>query len=167
METVEYFRLLLSEYCSQREDFLFALIKSRGKAYAGAIDDVLAERAMAASGLQVLSERRQEILNEQRVSRQDFDEAARSFMQHERRKIEIEERQIFPLACSVLVPAGWADILAREKSESESQNVRQLKKRPRAQRRWVAREALAGQTERSGGRYHAATQIRMCENKRD
>jgi hypothetical protein len=45
---------------------------------------------------------RQEILNEQRVSRQTFKDAAHAFILHERRQIEIEEQNFFPMAQSAL-----------------------------------------------------------------
>lgn len=163
-ETVDCFRSLLNEYYYPREDFMFSLTKNRNERCARAIDNVLVERAIAALSLQALSERLRDILTEQRVSRQAFDEAARSFIQHERRQIEIEERQFFPVAFSVLTPADWADIHTREKKENESQNARHLKKRLRAQRRWIIREALADQRERSRrGESHGSPEAKIRE----
>jgi hemerythrin-like domain-containing protein len=108
------------------------------------------ERATVASSLQQLAGALGDILNEQRVLRQTFDDAACRFIQHERRQIEIEEGQLFPEALAVLTPADWADIHARLRDEKASPRAHQLEDQLRAQRGWIVREALANRAERSG-----------------
>ncbi len=83
------------------------------------IDNIADERAVAASSLQVLSDTLRDILNEQRVLRQAFNDAARAFIQHERRQIEIEERQLFPAVLSILAPADWADLRTKLSNKKE------------------------------------------------
>lgn len=129
---------------------MFNLARARNGTCAGIIDDIAAERALAASSLRDLDGTLQEILNEQRVSRQTFDDAACSFIRHEKRQIEIEEQQLFPAASPILTAADWADIHAKLRDEIVSLRTRRLKDRLRTQRHWIVREALADQAERSG-----------------
>ena len=124
------------------------------------IDDIAAERARASSSLQALSEALREILNEQRVLRQTFDDAARSFIRHERRQIEMEGRRLFPIAQSALAPAERADLHAKLRDENMSLRTRQLKERLRDRRRWIIREEVADQAERSECGQPATDEIR-------
>ncbi|MEK4032334.1 hypothetical protein WOC76_22260 [Methylocystis sp. IM3] len=148
-ETTDCLRSLLDHFCWPREDLLIALVKNRKEWCDRTIANVLAERAVAASSLQALSDHLRDILNEQRVSRQSFCEAACKFLQHERRQIEGVEREFLPVALSVLTPSDWADVRARQEEEENSQVGRDLKKRLRTQRHWVLREAAADKNERS------------------
>ena len=107
-EIIYYFRLFLDQYYYPKEDLLFNLTRVRTTQCDSLIDNIADERAVAASSLQVLGDVLRDILNEQRVLRQTFNDAARSFIQHERRQIEIEERQLFPAVLSMLAPADWA-----------------------------------------------------------
>lgn len=148
-ETIDCLRSLLDHFCYPREDLLISLIKHRNESCDRAIANVLAERVVAASSLQALSDYLRDVLNEQRVSRQSFCEAASAFVQHQRRQIEVVARELVPVALSFLTPSDWADIRTRQEKENSSLVARDLKKRLRAQRHWVLRAALADKNERS------------------
>lgn len=128
---------------------MFHLARTRTPACANMLDDIAAERAAAASKLHDVEQILRDILNEQRVPRQTFDDAARSFIQHERRQIEIEERQLFPTALSSLTPADWAELRTELRRNSAARRVRQLKAKLQDQHRWIVGDALAEQAERS------------------
>jgi hemerythrin-like domain-containing protein len=150
-EVIDYFQSFLDEYHHPKEDLMLNLLaRSRSVTCARILDDIAGERATVASSLQQLAGALGDILNEQRVLRQTFDDAACRFIQHERRQIEIEEGQIFPEALAVLTPADWADIHARLRDQKASPRAHQLEDQLRAQRGWIVREALANRAERSG-----------------
>lgn len=107
------------------------------------------ERAAAASSLEALGGALGNILNEQRVLRETFDDAARGFIQHERRQIEIEERRLFPAISSVLPPTDLADLHFKLKQQDERLRIRGLEERLRDQRHCIKREAGVDRAERS------------------
>jgi branched-chain amino acid transport system ATP-binding protein len=147
---IDYFQSFLDQYHHPKEDFMLNLLaRTRSVTCARILDDIAGERATVASSLQQLAGVFGDILNEQRVLRQVFDDAACRFIQHERRQIEIEEGQLFPEALAVLTPAGWADIHARLREEKASPRAHQLEEHLRAQRGSIVREALANRAERS------------------
>jgi hemerythrin-like domain-containing protein len=148
-EIVDYFRSFLDQCYYPKKDLLFNLTQTRTHVCDGIIDDLAKERAAAASSLEGLGEALRDILNEQRVLRQTFDDAAHSFIQHKRRQIEIEERQLFPTVLSVMAPTDWADLQTKLKDQNQALRTRGLEERLQAQRRWIKREALADQAERS------------------
>jgi hemerythrin-like domain-containing protein len=148
-EIVEHFRAFLGQCYYPKEDLLFNLTRMRTHLCDGIIDDLANERAAAASSFQALGDALRDILNEQRVLRQTFDDAARGFIQHERRQMEVEERQLFPTVLSVLTPADWADLQTKLRDQNQALRTRGLEERLQAQRRWIKREALADQAERS------------------
>jgi hemerythrin-like domain-containing protein len=147
-EVIDYFQSFLDQHHHPKKEFMLNLLaRTRSVTCARILDGIAGERAIAASSLQQLAGALGEILNEQRVLRQVFDDAACRFIQHERRQIEIEERQLFPEALSVLTPADWADIHARLREEKASPRAHQLQEQLRAQRGWIVREALAKRNE--------------------
>jgi hemerythrin-like domain-containing protein len=149
-EVIDYLQSFLDKYYHPKEDLMLNLLARTGSVTCARIlDDIAGERATAASNLQQLTGALGDILNEQRVLRQVFDDAACRFIQHERRQIEIEEGQLFPEALAVLTPADWADIHARLREEKASPRAHQLEEQLRAQRGWIVREALANRAERS------------------
>lgn len=147
-EIIGYFQLSLDQYHHPNEDLVLNLTGARNAECARIVSDVTTERALAASSLQDLGDAFRDILNEQRVLRRAFDEAARSFIQHERRKIEIEEQQLFPAALSVLAPADWAALNTRLRAEKALPHRGRLEERLRDQHRRIVAEALADRAER-------------------
>jgi hemerythrin-like domain-containing protein len=126
---------------------LFKVARSNA-ACAGVIADITSERAGSTSSLQALDEALREILNEQCVPRQAFENAARGFILHARRQIELEEQNLFPLAESALVDAEWQGLRARLRDENLSLRTPQIKERLRDKRRWIVREESADQAAR-------------------
>jgi hemerythrin-like domain-containing protein len=146
-EIIDYFRSFLDEYHHRKEDFIFNLTRTRNAEVAKTIDAILAERATAVASLERARDSLRDILNEQRVLRQEFDDAACNFMKHERRQIELEE-QFLPLAFSHLTPAERAGFRRTSRLGNMAVRARRLKARLRAQHRWIVREELADQAGR-------------------
>lgn len=146
-ELIEHFRSFLYQYSHPKEDILFNLTRTRTGTCDSMIDRIADERAAVISSLEALRDALGQILNEQRVLRQSFDEAARGFIQHERRQIEIEEQQLFPALLSALGPAEWADLGASLKDQSAL--PRGLEQRLHARRLYLSREAQVDQAERT------------------
>ena len=147
-EIIEYLGSFLDQYHYPKEDLLFKIARKLNATCARVIDGIAAERAGAISSLQALGETLREILNEQRVQRQTFEDAARAFILHERRQIEMEERSLFPIAQSAFVPAKRVVLHAKLRDENMSLRTRQLKGRLRDKRRWIIREEVANQADR-------------------
>jgi len=148
-EIIAHFRSFLDEYYHPKEEMLFNLTRTQTGLCDSMIDRIADERAASASSLEALRDALGEILNEQRVLRQTFDDAARGFIQHERRRIEIEEQRLFPELLSVLGPAAWAELAAGLRDQRELPRRRGLEERLRARSLWISREALADQAERT------------------
>jgi hemerythrin-like domain-containing protein len=148
-EIIDYFQSFLNQYHHPKEDLIFNLVRLRNPICDRIIDDIADERAAAALSLQDLGDALRDILNEQRILREAFNDAARRFIQHERRQIEIEEQQLFPTASPVLAPADWADLHTKLRDQRTALRIHGLEERLRAQRRWIMREAQADQMERS------------------
>lgn len=130
-EIIYYFRSSLDQYYYPKEDLLFNLTRVRTSQCDSIIDNIADERAVAASSLQLLGDALRDILNEQRILRQTFDDAARAFIQHERRQIEIAERQLFPAVLSILAPTDWADLHSKLSGKKEPLHSRSLEERLR------------------------------------
>jgi len=130
-EIIDYFRSSLDQYYYLKEDLMFNLTRVRTTQCDSIIDNIADERAVAASSLQVLGDTLRDILNEQRVLRQTFNDAAHAFIQHERRQIEIEERQLFPAVLSILAPADWADLRTKLSNKKEPLRSHGLEERLR------------------------------------
>ncbi len=146
---VDHFRFFLDQWYQPKEDLLFNLTRTRTGICDDIIDEIADERAAAASNLEALGDALGNILNEQRVLRETFDGAARGFIQHERRQIEIEGRRLFPTISCVLVPTDWADLHLKLRELTERLRLRGLEERLRDQRHWIEREAEADRAERS------------------
>ncbi len=72
--------------------------------------DLLAEHARIGAEARHFQEAVQNVLNEVEVSRDAFDDAARQFIGHQRRHLQMEEQHFFPKALETLTDADWAEI---------------------------------------------------------
>jgi hemerythrin-like domain-containing protein len=141
-QIIDYFGSFLNEYHHPRQDRLLNLIRMRGAGCDEIIDKIFDARATAASSLQVLGDALRYILDDQRVLRQTFDDAARGFIQHERQQIEIEER-LFVAASSVLASFDWADLYGELSDQRKTQHDRDLEDKLHARYRSIMRESRA------------------------
>jgi hemerythrin-like domain-containing protein len=141
-EIVSYFRSFLDMYHRAKEDSLLDLVKTRNMLCAKIVDEIVSERASVSANLEALDDTLRDIRNEQRILRQTFDEAARNFIEHERRQIKLEEQQLFPAVSGVLRPKALKRLRAMPTGAQISPSMRQLVARLRSQRRWIVRAAM-------------------------
>jgi len=146
-ETVDYFQSFLSQVYYPKENILLDLTRMRNAECAGLVDDLAAERAAATSCLRDLQQALRDVLNEQRVLRQSFDDAARGFIQHQRRQVAMEQ-QLLSAARSVLAPADWTDLNARLRDRKASLRSQRIEERLRAEQHRIVEKSMADQAER-------------------
>lgn len=151
-ETIAYFHSFLEHCHHPKEDLVANLVRMRSCLCDDMIDNTIDERGAAAGSLQLLENCLKGILNDEQVLRQSFDDAARDFIRHERRQIEIEERELFPTILSILAPADWATLDMQLRTLSGSPDFHGREERLHARSRWISREALVDQAERNRAR---------------
>ncbi len=109
-ELIEHLDVFLHRYLLPRQDLLFKPVRRSDATCAKIVDEIVDKRTKASASLNALSNALQDILNEQCVSRQTFDDAARTFIRQARHQVELEEQRLFPIARSVLSTADSADL---------------------------------------------------------
>ena len=112
-DIVDYFRFYPAQCHHPKEDLLLAKIKARAPDRAAVLIDIDAERGHAARRLERFAQLVEEVVNDKEVARGSLDAAAREFVDHERRHIEFEERELLPSALASLRAQDWADLDAR------------------------------------------------------
>lgn len=96
-----------------KEDAVFRRLKERNPGAADAIGDLEAEHVAAARQLFRFAEAVENVLGELDIPREVFNQAARAFIDHERRHMKMEEKQFFPAALDVLTDKDWAELDAK------------------------------------------------------
>jgi hemerythrin-like domain-containing protein len=110
---IDYFRSCPVQCHHPKEDLLFAKLKARDPEGAAAIIDIEAEHGQAARRLEGFARLVDEVFDDQPIARSVLDAAVREFAEHERRHIELEERELLPRALTSLHAEDWADLDAR------------------------------------------------------
>jgi hemerythrin-like domain-containing protein len=110
---VDYLRSYPAQCHRPKEDLLFAKLKARDPEGAAAIIDIEAEHAQAAQRLERFARLVDEVFDDQQIARGALDATVREFVEHERRHIELEERELLPRALASLHAEDWADLDAR------------------------------------------------------
>ncbi len=110
---VEYFQSYPSQVHHPKEDLLARRLAACDPARAGAIIDIEAEHGQTELRLARFTRLVEGVLNDQELSRQALDVAAREFIAHERRHMEIEESELFTAAQATLSQEDWSQLDAR------------------------------------------------------
>lgn len=110
---VQYLESYSARYHHPKEDLVFAKVREREPEAASTIGDLEAEHEVIGAEFQKFADAVQSVLLEAEMPRKTFDKIARCFLDHERRHIETEERDFFPLARKVLTPEDWAELDAK------------------------------------------------------
>jgi hemerythrin-like domain-containing protein len=110
---VDYFRSYPAQCHHPKEDLLFAELKARDPEGAAGIIDIEAEHGQAARRLERFARLVGEVLDDQPIARGVLDAAVREFVEHERRHMELEERELLPNALASLHAEDWTDLDAR------------------------------------------------------
>lgn len=110
---VDYFRSYPAQCHHPKEDLLFAELKARDPERAAGIIDIEAEHGQAARRLERFARLVGEVLDDQPIARGVLDAAVREFVEHERRHMQLEERELLPNALASLHAEDWTDLDAR------------------------------------------------------
>jgi hemerythrin-like domain-containing protein len=110
---IDYFRSYPAQCHHPKEDLLFAKIKARDPDGAAGIIDIEAEHDQAARRLERFARLVDEVVDDQQIARGLLDATVREFVEHERRHMELEERELLPNALARLHAEDWADLDAR------------------------------------------------------
>jgi hemerythrin-like domain-containing protein len=110
---LDYFRSYPAQCHHPKEDLLFAKLRARDPEGAAGIIDIEAEHGQAARRLERFAQLVGDVLDDQPIARGVLDAAVREFVEHERRHMELEERELLPNALASLHAEDWADLDAR------------------------------------------------------
>ena len=107
---IAYFEVYLEIYHHPQEDAVFQRLKSRNPVAAEIVGDLAGEHQDGAERLRKVSQAIESVLADRIMPRQIVDDIIRNFILHERRHIDMEERDFFPAAINALQPQDWAEI---------------------------------------------------------
>jgi hemerythrin-like domain-containing protein len=110
---IQYFKEYPENCHHPKEDVVYQILKERNPAVAGAVGDVEAEHEIEGERLNKFAEVVEQVLADQELPRQTFHEAARDFIEHQRRHMAKEEQLLFPAALETLTADDWARIDSR------------------------------------------------------
>ena len=103
-----------------KEDMIFEKLQLRDSVAAESVGDLEVEHQNEGKRLRRVAQVVRSILTDHDILRQTFHNTMRDFIDLERKHMEMEERDLFPIAIKALRPEDWADIEAvwNEKQDS-------------------------------------------------
>jgi len=107
---VSYFEVYPEVYHHPQEDLVLAKLKIRDPAAAAKVGDLAGEHKNGAARLRKVAETVDAVLADREMLRQHVDAIIRSFIEHERHHILMEDRYFFPAAREALEPQDWMEI---------------------------------------------------------
>lgn len=93
-----------------KEDLIYRKMCERDPSLVQTVTDLEAEHVKIGALARHFQEAVQNVLQEFEVSRSAFEEVANHFLRDQRRHLEMEEQQFFPLTLKTLTPEDWAEI---------------------------------------------------------
>ena len=96
-----------------KEDLVYRALVERNPDIANTVGDVEAEHVSIAELVKLFAQAVNNITQDAEVSRDAFDHIVRHFVEQQRRHIDREEGQLFPLAAETLTAEDWAAIDGR------------------------------------------------------
>jgi len=145
---VEYFRGYPDQVHHPKEDLVAARLAARDPERIKVMIDIEAEHGQAGRRLERLFRLVEGIINEQEIARATLDAAAAEFIAHERRHMEIEERELFPVALAVLTTDDWVELDARLRDAGDPLFNRQIEIRFEALAKRLAAWELEDEAQR-------------------
>lgn len=115
----EYFTGFPDRCHHPKEDLIFEKLKEKDSAAAASIGNLDVEHKEIAGLARHFQEAVENVLEEVEVPRGAFDAVMRHFISEQRRHMEMEEQQFFPLALKVLSKEDWAEIDAKVTKEDD------------------------------------------------
>jgi hemerythrin-like domain-containing protein len=146
---IDYFRCYPAQCHYPKEDLLFAKLKARDPEGAARIIDIEAEHGQAARRLDRFARLADDVLDDQPIARGALDAAVREFVGHERRHMELEERELLPNALASLYADDWADLDARLADTRDPLFSREAEAKYEQLKQRIARWELENQADRT------------------
>ena len=115
---VEYFAEFPDRRHHPKEDLVFARLKQADPAAAQGVGDLLKNHAALAQELRAFADALRAVMNEAILPRHEFVEKARTFIEHQRLHLTMEEIYFFPVAEEKLDQTAW-DALEKEMSTGD------------------------------------------------
>jgi len=116
---IAYFEVHTALYHHPQEDQVFARLKLRDPAAVATIGDLAHEHQKGADRLRRVAQAVDGVLAGREIHRSDVDAIVRDFLEHERRHIEMEDRDFFPAAVKALRPHDWTEIASALSSHKD------------------------------------------------
>jgi len=107
---IAYFETYTELYHHPQEDLVFAMLKTRDPAAAARVGDLTNEHRRGAERLRRVAGAVDSVLADHDILRENVDAIVREFLRHERRHVQMEDREFFPAAQKALKPGDWSDI---------------------------------------------------------
>jgi hemerythrin-like domain-containing protein len=107
---IAYFEVYPGSFHHPQEDKVFQKLRERDPAAAHKVGDLAGEHGKLADELRRVAQAVEYVLAGREVLRTAVDRVVRDFIEHERRHIQMEERDFFPAAAAVLEPEDWIEI---------------------------------------------------------
>ena len=93
-----------------KEDLVYRKMSEKDAEFSRTLANLIADHESISAQAEHFRQAVQNVLQEVEVSRSAFDEVAREFLRNQRRHMQVEEEQIFPLAMKILDADDWAEI---------------------------------------------------------
>ena len=106
----DYFASFPEQSHHPKEDLIYRKMCERDPSLVQAVTNLEAEHVKIGTLAGHFQEAVQNVLQEVEVSRSAFEEVANHFLRDQRRHLEMEEEQFFPLTLKTLTPEDWAEI---------------------------------------------------------
>lgn len=111
-EVVDYFMSYPDACHHPKEDLIYEKLRERDP-QAAAAGNLPEQHVKLAGRTKLFSEMVNAVLREAQVSRADFEQAARDFLEYQRTHMLMEEKHFLPAAQRSLTESDWAEIVAR------------------------------------------------------
>lgn len=147
---VDYFRTYPDRVHHPREDLVFAKLAERAPEAAKTVGDLVGEHVEVSARLARFAFALEQILGEGVMTRREFREIAREFVDGERRHMAAEEERFFPVALEALTEEDWAELDSTLSSEPDPLFRDDVHEEFAALRRQIDRMEQKAREERAG-----------------
>jgi hemerythrin-like domain-containing protein len=119
LAVLDYFKDYPDSCHHPKEDLIVEKLKVRDPSRAAMIGDLEGEHREEAKRLRRAAEAVERVLSDHDLRRENVNHIIRSFIDHERQHMAMEEREVFPAALEALRPDDWADIAGTVTNRSD------------------------------------------------
>lgn len=102
-----------------KEDLIYRRMRERDASLAQTVTDLGAEHRKISAQAREFQQAVSNVIQGAETSRSTFDELVGQFLRDQRRHMQLEEEQVFPLALQILTPDDWVEIDAQVTREED------------------------------------------------